>query len=146
MANLIEISDLDDSSKKGSYEYIDTDTIKDLKRTIASKEGYDSGEKVNILLANFPLPSETLVKDVRDWQKENDLNVLHVEFPRYGSVTVKSDKTIYVWSGKNNCFRLMAEEPEPIKIRRNGNFGVTRSKYVFLFKFKSKRMNHNILF
>ena len=43
MANLkvIEISDLDDSSKKGSYEYIDTDTIKDLKRTIASKEGYD---------------------------------------------------------------------------------------------------------
>ena len=129
--NTIVLCDLDDHSRKRSYPYSEDHTIDDLKRTIVSKEGYRSLESVKILAANFPVPDDVLVKDIAVGQLQEQ-NALYAEFPNYGSVSVTADKAIYVWAGKNNCFKLLPNARESIQIRHNGNLGVTRNRWVFL--------------
>ena len=106
--NTIEIFDIDDG-KAGTYEFKDSDTFGDLRRTIAQKEGYESFDKLKILLTGFPLPDHLLVMDFIDTK-------LSVDFETYASITCTSDEEIYVWAGENKCIKLFAATEETFKL------------------------------
>ena len=125
MTNLsIELFDLIDKEKR-KYGYTLSDTIGDLRRNIAEEERYDSQEKVKIFLACIQLPDELYIKDIIDLKEHG----FFIEFATYPIVTAEEE--IYVWAGKYNCTKLHKGSQETIRVRRNGNFGVARTRFAF---------------
>ena len=129
----IELIDFHDRDKKREYVYTSSDTIGDLKRNIAQKEGYGGQETLNIILGFISLPDDLCIKDIIDLEEHG----LFIEFPTYARVT--SNEDIYVWAGKSNCKKLYAGVEESFEVRWNGNFGVARNKYVFRSTFTCHR-------
>ena len=125
MANpSIKLFDMTDK-KERVYDYMSNATIGDLRRSIAQKERYDSPEKVKIFLACIQLTEDMYIKDIIDLEEHG----FFIEFENYTSATANAE--IYVWAGKDNCTKLYPGVPETIEVRRNGNFGVARTRFVF---------------
>ena len=122
--NIIQLIDIH-NGKARDYDYTSSETIGDLKRNIAQKEGYDSQDKLKIILAFIPLPRDLYIKDIIDLEEHG----FFIEFENYTSATATAE--IYVWAGKDNCTKLYPGVPETIEVRRNGNFGVARTRFVF---------------
>ena len=106
------------------YAYELEDTILDLKRKIALKEKYDDeeGTKVQLFWACIPLKDNELV---RNYAKKEE--GIFVHFESY-AVSCKATGDIFLWLGKKKCIKLYADAEENIKLPRNGNFAVMRSK------------------
>lgn len=117
----IELYDIGDRRPR-TYEFIETDTIVELRKNIALKERYDGPEKVKILLIGLVLPDQLLVKDFMDTK-------LGVEFAKY-PITCTSDEDIYVWAGVKKCIKLEAGTQETFKLLGDANchLAVCRSK------------------
>ena len=120
--NIIQLIDIH-NGKARDYDYTSSETIGDLQRNIAQKEGYDSQDKLKIILAFIPLPRDLYIKDIIDLEEHG----FFIEFPDYPIVT--SNRDIYVWAGKYNCKKLYGGVQESIHVKMNGHFGVARNRF-----------------
>ena len=106
------------------YAYDPEDTILDLKRKVAKKEGYvdEKGDKVQIFWTCLTLRDTELARNYA--HKEEGI---FVHFEEY-SIACQATGDIFVWLGKKKIVKLFAGAEENIEIPRNGHFAVMRSK------------------
>ena len=112
------------TGREKAYAYDPEDTILDLKRKVAKKEGYvdEKGDKVQIFWTCFPLKDTELARNYA--HKEEGIFVHFENYP----IQCKADGDIFVWLGKKKIVKLFAGAEENIPIPRNGHFAVMRSK------------------
>ena len=107
------------------YEFKEGDTVLNLKKHIATKEGFVDPTKIKLYLHCLELDDQC---DLNEVTKHEDFYIL---FPKYVSIKCEGAETYVFWKtsfGRQRWLKLIPGRTDVFEIPRNGKFAVMRNR------------------